>query len=147
MKFKAEYRSYTARYIGGVGSVVVVIWGIFIGSLLYEFSFSDFMNKIFSSDMTSILYFFSFTLVFQITGYFSTNKHVKLLTLDQSSLTFDFFNKTSLTLQYSDIKSLERTKDIFKHFVFTLNSGEQKTIYATLSDNEKAFEEITKRLS
>jgi hypothetical protein len=140
MEFKAEYRSYTTRYLAGPCLVILIIFGLFLHWLLDDFFLTNLLKK-------SSLFFLVFASIWQIAGYLSTNKHIKLLNLDEDSLTFHFFKKPSLTLKYSEIASLEYTKDIFKNFEFVLKNGEKKMIYATLSDNKKAFDLIRQKIS
>lgn len=139
MEFNAEYRSYIARYSGGPGFIMIMIFGTFLHCLLKDFSFAIMIKRVF-------LAFLFFAPAFQLYGYLSTNKHLKLLKLDEDSLTFHFFKKPSLTLKYSEISSLEYTKDIFKNFEFVLKNGEKKLIYATLADNQKAFDLIHQKI-
>ena len=140
MEFKAEYRSYITRYFGGVAFVLIATFGFFLGSLIYEVSISSLMGSLH-------LFFVIIGSLQQIIGYLSTNKHTKLLKLDDSYLVINFFKKPTITLKYSEIQSLEYTKDIFKNFEFTLSNGEKIMIYSTLKDNDLALKEIQKRIS
>ena len=139
MEFEAEYRSNTTRYLGGPGLILLIIFGLFLHRLFDDFSLVDLIKKLFLS-------FLIFAPICQIAGYLSTNKHTKLLKLDDDSLTFIFFRKPTLTLKYSETQSLEYTKDIFKNFEFTLSNGEKIMIYSTLKDNDLALQEIQKRI-
>lgn len=146
MEFKAEYQSYITRYWGGFAALLLIIYGFFVHWVFKDFSLTNLLKEIFLSGNESILFSLVVFLIFQISGYISTNKRPKVLELAKDSLTFRFFKKPSLTLKYSEIESLEYTKDIFKNFEFTLKNGEKKMIYSTLSDNKKAFEEINKKI-
>lgn len=141
MEFKAEYRSYTTRYFGMISAMLIMIIAFFIYSLFDQRL--DFLSSIGKIIPALIL----ITPVYQIIGYFGTNKNPKLLKLDPDSLTFYFFRHPTLTLKYSEIESLEYTKDIFKHFEFTLKNGERKMVYSTLKNPTQAFEEIQKRIN
>ncbi len=146
MEFKAEYRSYTTRYFGGPSFVIIMVFGFFLHWLFKDFSLSELLGKIFLGDQKSTVILVLIMIFWQIIGYFSTNKNPKILILDQDSLTFYFFKYPSLTIKYSEIESLEYTKDIFKNFEFTLNNGKKKMIYSTLSNARLAFEEIHKKI-
>lgn len=148
MEFKAERKSYRTRYFFGPGILLAITFGIFVGSLLKGFSFLDFINRMyFTSDLRSTMYLLGFLIILQVIGYFSTNKYPKLIQLSDPHLVINFFNGKTLILKYSEITSLEYTKDIFKNFEFTLKNGEKKMVYSTLSDNKKAFEEINKKIN
>ncbi|MFT6321602.1 MAG: uncharacterized membrane protein YcgQ (UPF0703/DUF1980 family) [Rickettsiales bacterium] len=150
MEFRTETRNYIARYYMGIYFFFVFI---FMGIILLisnkkEVELSSMLTTFFLEDfrLSSLM----ITLIFlcpQLIGYLITQKKTKLLILDKSSLTFNFFNNTSLTLDYSEIRSLILTNDIFKNFEFILKNGEKKVIYPTLKDKMKAFEEINKKLN
>jgi hypothetical protein len=139
MEFKTDNRNYISRYWAGLGFILLVIFGLFLHSLFEKFSLIPLIKKL----SLSFLIFFP---IFQISGYLSTNKRPKLLKIEDDFFIFYFFRAPSLKLLYSDIESLEYTKDIFKNFEFTLKNGEKKIVYSTLSDNEKAFIAMNERI-
>jgi hypothetical protein len=110
------------------------------------FGFINTIKKLFIGNFKLTTIIIIILCIGQLNGYLSTQKHTIILTLNKDSLTFNFFNKTSITLKYSEIESLKLTKNMFKNFEFTLKNGEKKIVYATLKDKMKAFEEINKKL-
>ncbi|MFT6332589.1 MAG: hypothetical protein ACJAW3_000931 [Lentimonas sp.] len=110
------------------------------------FMFSEMFRGMFLRDIRLTGIFFVILLYGQIVCYFATRSSTKLLQVLDKKLIFTFFNGKILELNYSDVKSLEMTKDSFGQFQFTLKNGEIKTPRTTIKDKQKAFDLITQRI-
>jgi hypothetical protein len=147
MTFKTDYRNYTTRYALGPGIVLLMILYFFLRSLGEEsMEFSKFVYALFFRDKESLTFLFSILAACQIAGVFSTQKCIKTFKLKKDLIVISFFNKKIINIKYKDIKSIEFTKDSFKHFKFMFKNGKTKKIYATIENKEKALEEIKKRI-
>ena len=150
MEFKAGFRSYLGRYFGTLWITIVMMMAFFIGFQLRGKDFHFAVNSIerfYFSDIKLTLFFLAIPFFYHIASYLTTNKYPKLLRLNKDSITFNFFKKPSLTLSYSEIKSLEYSDKIRRDFVFILKNGEKKVIPSAVKGYAKAFEEINKKIN
>ncbi len=146
MEFKAEYRSYIGRYFATAWGAIIMMMVIFFAIKKNGKDFSFFLSMLHSADIKGILIFLIIPVIYHISSYLATNKYPKLLKINDNSITFDFFKKPSLTINYSDIKSLEYSGKIYRDFVFILKNEEKKVIPSAVRGYEKAFEEINKKI-
>lgn len=148
MKFYADWRAYNTRY--GMG------FTLFIGMLLFMiirpisagkgFMFFEMFSGMLLRDVKLTGIFLGICLYGQLIGYFVARDYVKSLELLNDKLVFNLFNKTKIELKYSEIRSLEYTKNVFKNFEFILKDGEKKIIYATLKNKDQALELIQQNI-
>jgi len=146
MEFKAEYRSYLGRYFGSLWIAIVILLALYFRMKSQGYDFSFFFSIFHSNNLKGTLIFLIIPVGNHIISYLTTNKYPKILKLSDNLITIDFFRKTSLTLKYSEIKSLEYSDKIYRDFVFILKNGEKKVIPSAVRSYEKAFEEINKKI-
>ncbi len=148
MKFYADWRTYNTRYgMGFTGFLAMCAWMLFYPIALGKgFMFFEVFDKFFLSSMKLVSLFLGICLYAQLIGYFVSRNHTKLLEISDNNLIFNSFNGTKIELKYSEIQSLEYTKDMFKNFEFTLINGEKKIIYPTVTNKHQAFELIQQKL-
>ena len=150
MEFKAEYRSYLGRYFGTLWITIVMMMAFFFGFQVrgkdFYFAISS-IERFYFSDIKLTLFFLAIPFFYHVASYLTTNKYPKLLTLSEDSITFNFFKKPSLTINYLEIKSLEYSDKIRRDFVFILKNGEKKVIPSAVRGYVKAFEEINKKIN
>ena len=149
MRFYADWRAYNTRY--GMG------FTLFIGMLLFMiirpisagkgFMFFEMFSGMLLRDVRLTGIFLGICLYGQLIGYFVARDYVKSLELLNDKLVFNLFNRTKIELKYSEIRSLEYTKNVFKNFEFILKDGEKKIIYATLKNKDQVLELIQQKLN
>ncbi len=147
--FKYTKTSYSARYY----SVFLWIIGCYIVYPTWDKGLSylpSFIYGAFFKNWTVSLAFLLPPLLWQTWSIFATRNNVKLLKIESDFLLINFFGilkEKSLQLNYSEISSIEWSQDGFKHFLFTLKTGEKKLIKTEIINRERAFELISKKIS
>ncbi len=148
MKFYADWRASNTRYrmgfiLFGCILLFMIIRPISAGK---GFMFFEMFSGMLLRDIRLTGLFLGICLYGQLAGYFVARDYVKSLELLDKKLVFNLFNKSKIELKYSEIKSLELTKNIYKNFEFTLKNGDKKIVYATLKDKMKAFDLINQKI-
>ena len=146
MEFKSRFRSYLSRYFGTLLITTVMVIAFYLQSLAKGFSFYDVVKKFYFTDVRMTLFFLIIPFIYHINSYLITNKYPKLLKVSNDSIIFNFFKKPRLTINYSEIKSLEYSDKIRRDFVFILKNGDKKVIPSSVIGYERAFEEINKKI-
>lgn len=110
----------------------------------------DFIRSSFSRGLLGISLLLVPVIFIQIIfGNLNTSQHTKSIIIKDSCVIiklFGTFKEKLLQLNYSDIASLEWSKDNFKHFLFNLKNGEEKLIKTEIYDREKAFDLIQEKI-
>lgn len=87
-------------------------------------------------------------IIAQINGYYSTQKSIKFLEILEKELIFYFFNGSKNGFNYSDLSSIEITKDTWLGGIFeiTLKSGEVKKFRNKIKNKDQALKLIQQKL-
>ena len=109
-----------------------------------------YLYKSFFNSFVSILILFSLFCLSLSIGVINTSKYVKILTINHRYLVIKMFGITryrTTKINYSDILCLEYSSDEFKHFIFTLKTGEKKMIRTDIIGKDKAFKLIQQKIA
>ena len=128
-----------------------VIGGYVIHPILNEgiAELPNFIYGAFFKDWAVSLVFLSVPFFWIIVSITATANNVKTITIQEDLFLIKFFGifkEKPLELNYSDISSLEWSKNNLYHFVFTLKNGKVKLIRAEIIDRERAFSLIQEKI-
>ena len=141
--FTYNKTSYIARYYSCLWLVLLYIALLVVNKGF--FALPQFVYDVFLKDFLMSLIFLFPVLLWHVWSIIGTRNNVKFLEVRDNFLFIKFFGilkENSIQLNYSDIKSIEWSKDGMYHFVLNLKNGEQKVLRTEICDREKAFELI-----
>lgn len=148
MRFEALLISYATRYFAWLNAFLMMCsWMLLYPLALGEgFRFIELFKGAFFSDIRLTGIFLGMIIMFQIIGFFGSQNSSKFLEVLDDIILFELFNGKIFKLEYSEISSLEYTRDAYKNFEFTFKDGSKKVFYASVKNKQKAFELIKKKI-
>lgn len=151
MKFYATWRVYNTRYGAGFTSFLsmcawMALYPIALGK---EFMFLELFKGIFLTDIRITSMVLIIILFAQVNLYFASSGCVHILEIKDHFAVFNLFSFRKdkiVKFNYSELKSLELTKDVYENFEFTLKSGEKKVILVAIKNKQQAFDLINQKI-
>lgn len=146
--FKYTKTSYSARYYSFLWTVILYT-SIIVSNKGTEVLPAFFYDAFFKDWAISLVFLLPI-FCWQIWSIIATRNSIKFLEVKDELLFIRFFGilkEKHLQINYSDISSLEWSKDPYKHFVFNFKNREKRLIRAEIYDKEIAFDMIQKKIS
>lgn len=146
--FLATKRIRIGKYFFSVG---LIIGGYIISPIWAKgLDHSIIVWKSMFKDVFNILMTIFFPIIAQLYTNITIRNHIKKLTLDNDVMhlmLFGVFSNKLKEIKYEDISSINYTADDDKNFILKMKNGEEKIIYAQISNKEEAFSVIKNKIN
>jgi hypothetical protein len=150
MRFYASQPVYSSRYGSGlIAFLSGCAWMLFYPLALGKgIIFFEVFNKFFLSSPRLTAIFLGLIIFCQVIGYLETNRNIHFLFIKGNSIIIKLFNGKSIKFNYSQLLSVNITKDLYlgEVFEFTFKSGEIKKIRSKIKNKQQALTLIQQKI-